>query len=85
MPYLSIKDRLKIQFSNENRAKELLYHHEYITSKSNNNLDNIFDGEIYKKLVNENLFNDKRDIAFTASYDGYQILNKRQMIAGYFL
>lgn len=77
MPYLSIKNRLKIQFSNENRAKELLYRHEYITSKSDNNLDDIFDGEIYKELVNENLFNDKRDIAFTASCDGYQIFKQK--------
>ena len=25
MPYLSVKDRLKIQFNDENRVKELLY------------------------------------------------------------
>ena len=42
MPYLSVKDRLKIQFSDENRAKELLYHYEYITNKENNDLDDIF-------------------------------------------
>ena len=73
MPYLSIKDRLKTQFSNENRAKELLYHYEHITNKNDDDLDDIFDGEIYKELVNKNLFNDKRDVAFTASCDGYQI------------
>src|SRR6266511_420810 len=33
MPYLSIKDRLQIQFNDVNRAKELLYHHEYIINK----------------------------------------------------
>ena len=77
MPYLSIKDRLKAQFSDENRAKELLYRHEYITSKSDNNLDDIFDGEIYKELVNENLFIDKRDVALTASCDGYQIFKQK--------
>ena len=43
MPYLSIIDRLKIQFNNENRAEELLYCHEYITNKDNNDLDDIFD------------------------------------------
>ena len=34
MPYFSIKDRLQIQFSDENRAKELLYHYEYILIKN---------------------------------------------------
>ncbi len=79
MPYLSIKDRLQIQFNDGNRAKELLYHHEYIINKHNDNddLDNIFDGKIYKELVEENLFNDKRDIAFTASCDRYQIFKQK--------
>ena len=81
MPYLSIKDRLKIQFKDENRAKELLYHHEYITNKEQNDddddLDDIFDGSIYKELMEENLFIDKRDIAFTASCDGYQIFRQK--------
>ena len=77
MPYLSVKDRLKIQFNNENRAKELHYRYEYITNKDDNNFDDIFDGEIYKELVNENLFSDKRDIAFTASCDGYQIFKQK--------
>ena len=77
MPYLSIIDRLKIQFNNENRAEELLYHHEYITNKDNNDLEDIFDGKIYKKLVNDSLFNDKRDIAFIASCDGYQIFKQK--------
>jgi hypothetical protein len=77
MPYLSVKDRLKIQFSDENRAKELLYRYEYIINKEDNDLDDIFDGKIYKELVNENLFSDKRDVAFTASCDGYQIFKQK--------
>jgi hypothetical protein len=77
MPYLSIKDRLKTQFSNKNRAKELLYRYEYITNKNDDDLDDIFDGEIYKELVNKNLFNDKRDVVFTASCDGYQIFKQK--------
>src|SRR6266542_1503000 len=69
MPYLSIKNRLQIQFNDENRAKELLYHHKYILNKeqNDNDLDNIFDGKIYKELVEENLFNDKREIIFKDS------------------
>jgi hypothetical protein len=77
MPYLPIISRLKMQFNNENRAKELLYRYEYITNKDDNDLDDIFDGEIYKELVNEGFFNDKRDIAFTASCDGYQIFKQK--------
>ena len=77
MPYLSVKDRLKMQFSDENRAKELLYRYEYIINKDDDDLDDIFDGKIYKDLVDENLFNDKRDIAFTASCDGYQIFKQK--------
>jgi hypothetical protein len=81
MPYLSIKDRLKIQFKDKNRAKELLYRYEYITNKEQNDddddLDDIFDGSIYKELMEENLFIDKRDIAFTASCDGYQIFRQK--------
>ena len=46
-------------------------------NKSTKDLDDIFDGDIYKELVNENLFNDKRDIAFTASCDGYQIFKQK--------
>src|SRR6266498_3575481 len=80
MPYLSIKNRLKIQFNDENRVKEFLYHHEYIINKEtddNDDLNDIFDGNIYKELVEENLFNDKRDIAFTASCDEYQIFKQK--------
>ena len=79
MPYLSIKDRLQIQFDNENKAKELLYRYEYILNKKqdDNDLNDIFDGKIYKELVKENLFYDKRDIVFTVSCDGYQIFKQK--------
>src|SRR6266542_4359187 len=68
-----------VQFNDKNRAKELLYRHKYILNKeqNDNDLDDIFDGKIYKELVEENLFNDKRDIAFTASCDGYQIFRQK--------
>ena len=77
MPYLSIKDRLKIQFNDKKRAKELLYHHEYISNKEDDDLDDIFDGQIYKELVDKNLFNDKRDVVLTASCDEYQIFKQK--------
>ncbi|GES83601.1 transposase domain-containing protein [Rhizophagus clarus] len=60
------------------RAKELLYRHEYNINKNDDNLDDIFDGKIYKKLTKkDNLFKDKRDVAFTASCDGYQIFKQK--------
>src|SRR6266496_4437858 len=68
MSYLSIKERLKIQYNNEARAKELLYRSEYINDNENNDFKDIFDGNIYKELLERNLFNDKRDVAFTVSY-----------------
>src|SRR6266542_2751796 len=68
MPYLSIKERLKIQYNNEARAKELLYRSECINDDENNN---------YKELLERNLFNDKRDVAFTVSCNGYQIFKQR--------
>src|SRR6266508_2419977 len=77
MPYLSIKERLKIQYNNEARAKELLYQSECINNDENNDFKDIFDGNIYKELLERNLFNDKRDVAFTVSCDGYQIFKQR--------
>jgi len=79
MPYLSIKKRLEIQYNNEVRAEELLYRHKYINNKDidSEDLEDIFDGKIYKELLEINLFNDKRDIAFTISCDGYQIFKQK--------
>jgi hypothetical protein len=75
MPYLSIKKRLEIQYNNKVRAEELLYRYKYINNKDidSKDLEDIFDGKIYKELLEINLFNDKRDIAFTVSCNGYQI------------
>jgi hypothetical protein len=79
MPYLSIKEMLKIQYNNKVRAKELLYRYEYITNKEldDDDLYDIFDGEIYKELLERNLFKNNRDIAFTVSCDGYQIFKQK--------
>src|SRR6266540_3986058 len=77
MPYLSIKKRLKIQYNNEAKAKELLYRSKCINDNENNDFKDIFDSNIYKELLERNLFNDKRDVAFTVSCDGYQIFKQR--------
>ena len=79
MPYLSIKKRLEIQYNNKVRAEELLYRHQYINNKDidSEDLEDIFDGKIYKELLEINLFNDKRDIAFTVSCDGFQLFKQK--------
>jgi hypothetical protein len=79
MPYLSIKKRLEIQYNNKVRAEELLYRHQYINNKDidSEDLEDIFDGKIYKELLDINLFNDKRDIAFTVSCDGFQLFKQK--------
>src|SRR6266542_6740683 len=79
MLYLSIKEMLKIQYNNKVRVKELLYHYEYITNKEldDNDLNDIFDGDIYKELLERNLFKNNKDIAFTISCDGYQIFKQK--------
>jgi hypothetical protein len=79
MPYLSIKKRLEIQYNDKVRAEELLYRHQYINNKDidSEDLEDIFEGQMYKELLEINLFNDKRDIAFTVSCDGYQIFKQK--------
>src|SRR6266496_3741348 len=79
MPYLSIKEMLKIQYNNKVRAKELLYHYEYITNKEldDNDLDDIFNRDIYKELLERNLFKNNRNIAFIISCDRYQIFKQK--------
>ena len=58
----------------------LLYRYNYTYNKEDlyhNDIGDIFDGQIYKELLNDGFFPDPRDIAFTASYDGYQIFQQR--------
>jgi hypothetical protein len=80
LPFISIIERLKLQFKNSERSKELLYRHNYTCNKGelvHNNIGDIFDGQIYQELLNDGYFPDPRDIAFTASCDGYQIFRQK--------
>src|SRR6266545_1547420 len=47
------------------------------TEAAYNDIKDIFDGNIYKELLERNLFNDKIDVAFTVSCDEYQIFKQR--------
>src|SRR6266508_1686240 len=42
-----------------------------------NDLDNIFDRDIYKELLEKNLFKNNRNIAFMISCDEYQIFKQK--------
>jgi Transposase family tnp2 len=80
LPYISIIDRLKLQFKNSKRSKELLYRHKYTYNEEDfdhNDIGDIFDGLLYKELLDEGYFPDPRDVAFTASCDGYQIFRQK--------
>jgi hypothetical protein len=79
LPFISIIERLKLQFKNSERSKELLYRHNYTYNEElvHENIGDIFDGLVYKELLNEEYFPNPRDVAFTASCDGYQIFRQK--------
>jgi hypothetical protein len=79
MPYLSLIERLKIQFNNKERVKELLYRSEYTSMDSDDDeiIGDIFDGKMYKELCEKGFFEDRRELALTVSCDGYQIFKQK--------
>ena len=80
LPYISIIDHLKLQFKNFKRSKELLYRHKYTYNEEDfdhNDIGDIFDGLLYKELLDEGYFPDPRDVVFTASCDSYQIFRQK--------
>lgn len=80
LPYISIIERLKLQFKNSQRSRELLYRYNYTYNKENlfhDDIGDIFDGQIYRELLDSGYFPDSRDIAFSASCDGYQIFRQK--------
>ena len=79
LSYFSLIDRFKIQYNNPKRSQLLRYRYEYITNENYNdfNIGDVFDGNLYKELVSEGFFADKRDIALIGSTDGYQIFKQK--------
>jgi hypothetical protein len=80
MSFFSLIDRFKIQYNNPDRSMKLRYRHQYITSNNYNEnkyIGDIFDGNLYKELVNEGFFANERDIALIGSTDGYQIFKQK--------
>ena len=79
MSFFSLIERFKIQYNDPNRSKELRYRHQYVNSGKYKNgyIGDIFDGNLYKELVNEGFFTDERDIVLIGSTDGYQIFKQK--------
>ncbi len=76
----SLKERLKIQYENPNRAEELRYRHNYMSRNGFGNdgkLGDVFDGKCYLDLLKMGYFQDEHDIALTGSIDGYQIFKQK--------
>jgi len=71
-------DRFKLQFSNSQRVKALRYRNEYVTSENyDNNIGDLFNGNLYKELVDDGYFSNEQDIALIGSTDGYQIFKQK--------
>ncbi|GET00648.1 transposase domain-containing protein [Rhizophagus clarus] len=80
LSYFSLIDRFKIQYNDPVRSQLLRYRYEYINNENydnSNNIGDIFDGNLYKELVNEGFFSNERDIVLIGSTDGYQIFRQK--------
>jgi hypothetical protein len=77
--FFPLIDRFKLQFNDPQRALALRYRHEYVTNENyeDDNIGDLFDGNLYKELVDDGYFSDERDIALIGSTDGYQIFRQK--------
>lgn len=76
--FFPLLDRFKLQFSNSQRVKALRYRNEYVTSENyDNNIGDLFNGNLYKELVDDGYFSNEQDIALIGSTDGYQIFKQK--------
>jgi len=74
--YFPIIERLRLQFADPTRALQLLYRSTYVEDSSK--LQDIYDGNLYKEMLQEGLLPDSRDIVFSASLDGYQVFKQQR-------
>ena len=73
--YFPIIERLRLQFTDPARVRQLLYQSNYVQDFSK--LQDIYDGHLYKEMLQEGLLADPRDIIFSGSLDGYQIFKQQ--------
>jgi len=74
-------DSLRAQYRDRTRAQILQYRHNYTSTEAyaiDNSIGDVFDDHHYKSLVSSGLFKDRRDVAFLASTDGYQIFRQKR-------
>ena len=74
-------DSLRAQYRDRTRAQILQYRHNYTSTEAyaiDNSIGDVFDDRHYKSLVSSGLFKDRRDVAFLASTDGYQIFRQKR-------
>ena len=74
--YFPLIPRIRMQYKDRTRSKQLMYRANYLNDPEK--LGDIYDGELYKKIVNEGLLPDSRDIVFSISLDGYQIFRQQR-------
>ncbi|CAG8612899.1 466_t:CDS:2 [Ambispora gerdemannii] len=74
--YFPIIERLRLQFADPARVLQLLYRSNHVEDFSK--LQDIYDGNLYKEMLREELLADSRDIVFSASLDGYQIFKQQR-------
>lgn len=78
--YFSLKERLKIQYKNSDRANELRYRYRYTFQNEfgkNGKIEDVFDGRCYLDLLRMEYFQNEHDIALIGSIDGYQIFKQK--------
>lgn len=73
--YIPLLDRFRIQYADLERSLKLRYRSQ--REECDDGYGDIFDGELYKELVEEGFFEDERDIALIGSTDGYQIFRQK--------
>jgi hypothetical protein len=73
--YIPLLERFRIQYADSKRANELRYRSQ--RKECDDGYSDIFDGDLYKELVEEGFFSDERDIALIGSTDGYQIFRQK--------
>jgi hypothetical protein len=73
--YIPLLDRFRIQYANLERSFKLRYRSQ--REECDDGYSDIFDGHLYKELVEEGFFTDVRDIALIGSTDGYQIFRQK--------
>lgn len=74
--YFPLIPRLKMQYADPIRAKELKYRANYISNSQK--ISDIYDGKLYKELIDDRLLSDERDILLTASCDRFQLFKQKR-------